>query len=53
VGTVVSRHRDGMECLGLGTADNLASVGLQLTAPLGDRAVIRASDGVALPVRVP
>lgn len=37
-------------CAGLGTIDGTASVPLQLSAPLGERGVIRASDGAVLHV---
>ena len=51
VGHVTSReHSKGM-CAGLGTADNTAWAYVQLAAPLGDRVVIRDSDGAPLPVR--
>ena len=34
-----------------GTADNLAGAALQLKSPLGDRVVVRDSDGATLPFR--
>ena len=37
-------------CVGWGTADGIAWVELQLTEPLGDRSVVRTSDGADLPV---
>jgi hypothetical protein len=49
VGIVTSReHRNG-SCAGLGTVDGTAGVDVMLDEPLGDRVVVRASDGAALP----
>lgn len=50
VDDVVDRppHGDG-GCAGLGTINSRAWVDLTLSAPLGTRAVVRASDGVVLP----
>ena len=39
-------------CAGLGTADNMAWAEVRLTTPLGNRAVVRDSDGTRLPVSV-
>ena len=52
-GPVVSREHPGQFCSGLGTAENLAWTDVQLTAPLGTRTPVRASDGAPLPVRRP
>jgi hypothetical protein len=49
VGNVISREREGGFCAGLGTADNMAWATVSLTSPLGDRPVIRDSDGARLP----
>jgi hypothetical protein len=49
VGSVVSREHSKGDCAGLGTVDNTASAALHLASPLGDRAVIRDSDGARLP----
>ncbi|GAB1688290.1 hypothetical protein [Krasilnikovia sp. M28-CT-15] len=51
VGAVVSREDPTGPCAGVGTVDNLAWVDFQLVAPLGSRAVVRSSDGAALPIR--
>jgi hypothetical protein len=51
VGTVVSREYPGLMCAGLGTLENLAWADVRLAAPLGDRVVVRDSDGFALPIR--
>ncbi len=50
VGTVISRllTRDG-GCAGLGTSSNRAWAELRLVAPLGNRRVVRDSDGAPLP----
>jgi hypothetical protein len=53
VGRVVSREYRNGTCAGLGTEDNTAWVDVILAAPLGGRRVIRASDGLWLPVRQP
>lgn len=50
VGTVVSRLNANDMCAGVGTAGNMAWADLRLASPLGSRAVIRDSDGAALPV---
>jgi hypothetical protein len=50
VGPVISRRYLYGACAGLGTTENVASVELKLTSPVGKRAVVRNSDGVALPV---
>ena len=53
VGEVTSvEHRNG-SCAGLGTLNGRAAVAASLTTPLGDRAVVRASDGAPLPVVTP
>jgi hypothetical protein len=49
VGAVVSRNVHIGACAGIGTLDGRAAVGAFLSAPLGDRRVIRASDGAELP----
>jgi hypothetical protein len=49
VSNVISEEHSNGNCAGLGTADQTAWASVQLKAPLGDRAVIRASDGVRLP----
>ena len=51
VSDVTSVEYRGGSCAGLGTDGVTASALLSLRAPLGDRAVVRASDGQALPVR--
>ena len=51
VSDVTSVEYRGGACAGLGTDGVTASALLSLRAPLGDRAVVRASDGQALPVR--
>ena len=50
VGTVISQlqNPDGI-CAGLGTWNNRAWVDLRLAAPLGNRRVVRDSDGAPLP----
>jgi hypothetical protein len=53
VGTVVSREHSGGTCSGLGTMDNMAWAELRLASPLGDRVVVRDSDGARLPLRLP
>ncbi|BCJ74808.1 hypothetical protein CS0771_43520 [Catellatospora sp. IY07-71] len=47
---VVSREYVGGACAGLGTMDGMAWDELQLAEPLGERVVVRDSDGVRLPV---
>src|SRR5260370_20650765 len=50
VGPVISRrYLYGGICAGVGTVENVASVGLNLTSALGKPAVVRASDGAPLP----
>jgi hypothetical protein len=51
VGTVTSREYPDGSCAGVGTADNMAGAELRLASPLGDRIVIRESDGARLPIR--
>ena len=54
VGDVTSRLRQrGGSCAGLGTDNGMAGVDVLLAAPLGDRTVVRASDGRPLPVETP
>jgi hypothetical protein len=53
VGNVISvEHSKGL-CAGLGTSDQTAWADLTLAAPLGDREVVRASDGSLLPIDSP
>ncbi len=51
VGYVTSREHSKGWCAGLGTADSTAWADVQLVSPLGDRVVIRDSDGARLPMR--
>jgi hypothetical protein len=51
VGSVTSYEHTTGYCAGLGTVDQMAWAYTRLNAPLGDRAVIRDSDGARLPVR--
>ena len=52
VGTVTSVEHSKGGCAGIGTAaDHTATVVVRLAAPLGDRDVIRDSDGVHMPTR--
>lgn len=53
VGTVTSREYHYGMCPGLGTVDGMAWAHLELTSPLGDRPVVRDSDGTRLPVITP
>lgn len=54
VGSVESRvNRGNGGCAELGTVDGTAWVPLQLSSPLGERRVIRASDGAVLQVSAP
>lgn len=54
VGSVESRvYRGNGSCPGLATVDGTASVPLQLSSPLGERRMIRASDGAVLRVSAP
>jgi hypothetical protein len=48
---MLSPREKAPSCAGLGTAENLAWADFRLTSPLGDRVVVRDSDGSALPVR--
>lgn len=50
VGTVISRTYSRVPCAGIGTYAGQAWAELTLRSPLGARTVIRASDGVVLPV---
>ena len=52
VSNVTSREYHNGICAGLGTADNMAWAEVRLTTPLGNRAVVRDSDGSRLPVSV-
>ncbi|MFF5227902.1 hypothetical protein [Dactylosporangium sp. NPDC000521] len=50
VGDVVSKtQRPGANCAGLGSDGTTAWDSLTLSRPLGDRRVVRADDGAALP----
>jgi hypothetical protein len=49
VDNVISREYGNIPCAGLGTVNQTVWVGLTLAAPLGDREVVRASDGARLP----
>ncbi len=53
LGPVISHNYPHGNCAGVGTVYNMAWADLTLKSPLGARAVIRASDGVALPVYLP
>jgi hypothetical protein len=53
LGPVISRDYPHGSCAGVGTVYNMAWADLTLKAPLGARAVIRASDGAVLPVYGP
>lgn len=48
VGYVTSREHSRGACAGVGTVNSTAWADLHLTSPLGDRAVIRDSDGARL-----
>ncbi len=50
VSDVTSREVRRGSCAGLGTNDGTAGVGLTLDRPMGDRRVVRASDGTPLEV---
>ncbi len=50
VGKVTSREYPGGSCAGVGTVDNMAGASLRLASPLGDRVVVRDSDGARLPI---
>jgi hypothetical protein len=50
VSDVISREYRGGSCAGLGTVGGMAGADLTLAAPLGQRKVVRASDGVTLTV---
>jgi hypothetical protein len=53
VGPVISRrYLYGRDCAGVGTVENVASVELKLASALGNREVVRESDGAPLPVFV-
>jgi hypothetical protein len=52
VSNVTSREYHYGDCAGLGTADNMAWAEVRLAMPLGNRAVVRNSDGTRLPVSV-
>ncbi len=51
VGNVTSREDRHGDCAGIGAADNMAWAELRLASPLGDRVVVRDSDGARLPIR--
>lgn len=51
VDNVISREHSKGLCDGLGTADQTAWADRTLAAPLGDREVVRASDGARLPIK--
>jgi hypothetical protein len=53
VGPVISRTYSRGACAGLGTDGKLAWTNMTLVSPIGRRAVVRDSDGVALPVFAP
>jgi hypothetical protein len=50
VDNVISREHSQGFCAGLGTAEETAWADVRLAAPLGDRPVVRISDGARLPV---
>jgi hypothetical protein len=50
VDDVISREHSNSSCAGFGTDDETVWVDLTLAAPLGDRELVRASDGARLPV---
>jgi hypothetical protein len=50
ISPVASHLNRGGPCAGLGTVNQRAWATLTLAAPLGDRAVVRASDGTRLPL---
>ena len=50
LGSVIDRQSPHGICAGVGTANNMAWTDLTLKAPLGNRLVVRSSDGVVLPV---
>lgn len=50
IGTVHSRDKRNAPCAGVGTVDGRAFVAVTLSRPLGDRQVVRESDGAALPL---
>ena len=52
VSNVTSLDHYYLACAGTGTVNNMASAELHLTGPLGDRAVVRDSDGTRLPLSV-
>src|SRR5690348_9691288 len=52
VGRVVEREYINGNCAGVGTVDGLGWATVTLKAPLGKRAVLRASDRVGLPMHV-
>ena len=49
LGSVIDRQSPHGICAGVGTANNMAWTDLTLKAPLGNRLVVRSSDGVTLP----
>jgi hypothetical protein len=50
LGSVIDRQYSHAACAGVGTVHNMAWADLTLKAPLGNRLVVRSSDGVTLPV---
>jgi hypothetical protein len=52
VSNVTSREYHFGDCADLGTAEGMAWADVHLSAPLGERAVVRDSDGTRLPVSV-
>lgn len=52
VENVISREDSKGICAGIGTADETAWADVILAAPLGDRPVVRTSDGARLPVDI-
>jgi hypothetical protein len=53
VGMVLSRENRGVptSCAGFGTIDNMAWAPLRLSSPLGERVMVRDSDGSLLPIQ--
>ena len=50
VGTVKSREHSSGDCAGVGTWEDMAFAELRLASPVGDRVVVRDSDGASLPI---
>lgn len=53
LGPVIDHEYPHGPCAGVGSVGNLAWADLTLKAPLGQRSVVRASDGATLPVLQP